>query len=92
MYSDLIPGLGSSPGEGNGSPLQSSCLENPMDGGVWWAMVHGVTKSQTRLSTHVYMCICIYIYTHTHIKGVPLRVVCNRENLEMTSVSSIGNA
>ena len=37
-------------GEGNGTPLQSSCLENPMDGGAWWAAVHGVAKSQTRLS------------------------------------------
>ena len=35
---------------GNGTPLQDSCLENPMDGGAWWAAVHGVTKSQTRLS------------------------------------------
>ena len=37
-------------GEGNGNPLQYSCLENPMDGGAWWATVHGVSKSQTRLS------------------------------------------
>ena len=34
-------------GEGNGNPLQYSCLENPMDGGAWWAAVHGVAKSQT---------------------------------------------
>ena len=34
-------------GEGNGTPLQYSCLENPMDGGAWWAAVHGVAKSQT---------------------------------------------
>ena len=46
----LIPGLGRSSGEGNGNPLQYSCLENPMDGGAWWAKVHGVTKSRTRLS------------------------------------------
>ena len=46
----LIPGLGRSPGEGNGNPLQYSCLENPMDGGAWWATVPGVVKSQTRLS------------------------------------------
>ena len=45
-----IPGSGRSPGEGNGNPLQYSCLENPMDGGSWWAAVHGVTKSRTRLS------------------------------------------
>src|SRR5574337_1256279 len=37
-------------GEGNGTPLQYSCLENPMDGGAWWAAVHGVTTSRTRLS------------------------------------------
>ena len=37
-------------GEGNGTPRQYSCLQNPMDGGAWWAVVHGVTKSQTRLS------------------------------------------
>ena len=37
-------------GEGNGNPLQNSCLENPMDGGAWWAAVHGVAKSRTRLS------------------------------------------
>ena len=37
-------------GEGNGTPLQYSCLENPMDGGAWLAAVHGVAKSQTRLS------------------------------------------
>ena len=41
-----IPGLGRSPGEGNGNPLQYSCLENHMDRGAWWATVHGVTKSQ----------------------------------------------
>ena len=45
-----IPGSGRSPGERNGNPLQYSCLENPMDGGAWWAAVHGVTKSQTQLS------------------------------------------
>ena len=37
-------------GEGNGTPLQYSCLENPMDGGAWWAAVHGVAKGRTRLS------------------------------------------
>ena len=44
------PGSGKSPGEGNGNPLQSSCLENSMDREAWWATVHGVAKSQTRLS------------------------------------------
>ena len=45
----LIPGWERSPGGGNGNPLQSSCLENPMDRGAWWAAVHGVRKSWTRL-------------------------------------------
>ena len=43
-------GSGRSPGEGNGNPFQYSCLEHPMDGGAWWATVHGVLKSWTRLS------------------------------------------
>ena len=45
-----LPGSGRSPGEGNGNPLQYSCLENPMDRRAWWDTVHGVSKSQTRLS------------------------------------------
>ena len=45
-----IPGWGRLPAEGNGNPLQYSCLENLMDRGAWWATVHGVTKSWTRLS------------------------------------------
>ena len=45
-----IPGSRRSPGEGNGNPLQYSCLENPVDGGAWWATVHGVTESRTWLS------------------------------------------
>ena len=50
-----ILGLGRSPGEGNGNPLQYSCLENPMDGGAWWATVHGVTKSRTWLSDFTFL-------------------------------------
>ena len=46
--------LGSIPGEGNGNPLQYSCLENPMDGEVWQATVHGVSKSRTRLSNFTF--------------------------------------
>ena len=44
-----IPGSGRYPGEGNGTPLQYSCLENPMDGGAWWATVHGIPKGWTQL-------------------------------------------
>ena len=56
-----IPRLGRSPGEGNGSPLQHSCLENPMGRGAWQATVHGVAKSQTRLSDFTF----IFVY---HVK------------------------
>ena len=47
--SGLIPGSGRSPGGGQDNPLQYSCLENPMDRGAWWAIVHGFTKSQAWL-------------------------------------------
>ena len=47
-----IPGSGSSPGGGHGNSLQYSCLQNPMDGAVWWSTVHGVAKSTTRRSMH----------------------------------------
>ena len=47
----LVPGLGRSPGEGNGSPLHYSCLENPMDRGAWWATVSGVVESDTTKHT-----------------------------------------
>ena len=56
---DLIPGLGRSPVEGNGNPLQYSCLEHPMDGGAWWATVHRVAKSQTQLSNSTLFTVCI---------------------------------
>ena len=45
-----MPGLGRSPGEGHGNPLQYSCLENPTDGAALWAAVHGVAKNRTQLS------------------------------------------
>ena len=51
-HAGLTPGSGRSPGERNGNPLQYSCLGNPLGRGDWWATVHGVTKSQTRLSDY----------------------------------------
>ena len=74
-----IPGLGRSPGEGNGNPLQYSCLENPMDRGAWWATVHRVARVwhdwATKPSDHVDTGdIYIYIYTHTYI---PLNIRFN---------------
>ena len=59
-----IPGSGRSPGEGNGTSLQYSGLENPMDRGAWWATVHGVTKSWTQLSDFTF-----HIYTSIYILG-----------------------
>ena len=53
-------------GEGNGTPLQYSCLENAMDGGAWWAAVHGVAKSRTRLSD--------FTFTHWRRKWQPTPV------------------
>ena len=57
-------------GEGNGTPLQHSCLENPMDGGSWWATVHGVAKSQTRLSDS----LSLFTFMHWRRKWQPTPV------------------
>ena len=50
QFGDNCRNLGEKHGEGDGTPLQYSCLENPTDGGAWWAAVHGVSKNRTRLS------------------------------------------
>ena len=55
-----IPGSGRSHGGGRGNPLQYSCLENPMDRGAWWATVHGVAGSRTRLSNFTYLLTYTY--------------------------------
>ena len=60
-----IPGSGRSPGKGNGNPLQYPCLENPMDRGAWWATVHRVTKSRTRLSDFT------FTFFYPYIHGLP---------------------
>ena len=54
MFSRCLTGFKGTSGEGNGTPLQYSWLENPTDGGAWWATVHGVTKSRTRLSNFTF--------------------------------------
>ena len=66
----LISGWGRFPGKGNGNSLQEyySCLGNPIDGGAWWATVHGITKSWTQLSTclHTHAHARTHTHTHTH--------------------------
>ena len=64
-----IPGLGRSPGEGNGNPLQYSCLENFMDRGAWWATVHGVAKSQIQLSDFT------LLYPYLSIGGIEVETL-----------------
>ena len=69
-----IPESGRSPGEGNGNLLQYSCLENPMDRGAWKAAVHGVAKSQTRLSNftlliHIPLYIYYIVFIHISVTG-----------------------
>ena len=67
-----IPGLGRSPGEGNGNLLQSSCLKNSMDRGAWWATVHGGANSRTQLSSE---------HTHTHTHTLTLTLTLHAKQL-----------
>ena len=60
------PWSGRSPEEGNGNPLQYSCLESPMDGEAWWATVHGVTKSRTRLSNFTFTSFTLLLGEHAY--------------------------
>ena len=74
---DLIPGLGRSSGEGNGNPLQYSCLENPVDGGAWWATDHGVAKSWTGLSD----------FTLTFFSGTKKYLIIHKMKVKVKSLS-----
>ena len=71
--SGLIPGLGRSPGEGNGNPLQYSCLENRTDGGAQWATVHSITESETAKHTCTHVKIMKWAHSlltiHSHTKS-----------------------
>ena len=60
-------------GEGNGTPLQYSCLKNPMDGGAWWAAVHGVAKSRIRLSDFTFT---FHFHALGEGNGKPLQCSC----------------
>ena len=70
-----IPELGRSPGEGNGNPLQNSCLESPMDGRAWQAIIHWVAKRQTRLSGFISL----------HFMYVYIGLSCSSAGKESTS-------
>ena len=61
-----ISGLGRSPGEGNGNPLQYSCLENSVNRGAWHAIAHGVTKSRTQVSTYT---LIFFYFLHLLLVG-----------------------
>ena len=65
-----VPGLGRSPGEVNGNPLQYSCLENPMDRGAWQSTVHGVAKSWTQLSNFTITAYLLTKYYFFFLKRV----------------------
>ena len=66
-----FPGLGRSPGEGNGNPLQYSCLENSMERGAWWVIVHGVAESDMiEHASHMYT----HTHTHTHTQRRTARI------------------
>ena len=82
----LIPGLERSPEEGNGNPLQYSCLGNPMDSGAWWAVVHKVAKSWTQLSDWA-----AHTHTYTHTKKPKPVTSNNNNNNYQTGIPDIRN-
>ena len=86
----LIPGLGRSPKEGHGSPLQYSCLENSVDRGAWWAVVHGVTKSRTRLSDWTEYSI-VYMYHNFFIHSSVNGHLCCYHVLPVLTVEAVIN-
>ena len=85
----LIPGLGRFPGEGNGDPLQYYCLENPTDGGAWWATVHGVAKSWTRLSDLTFTFTFHQLSLSSQVVQWS-RIRLSVQQMEKTQVQSLG--
>ena len=80
-----IPGLKRSPGGGQGSPLQYSCLENPMDRGVWWATIYEVAKSWTQLKRLMHTRVRLSPTIFTTI-GISLHTICNMVNNLLKSI------
>ena len=89
MYEDTADTSWAS-GEGNGTPLQYSCLENPMDGGAWWAAVHGVVKSRTRLSdfTFTFHFHALEKEVATHSSALAWRIPGMGEPVGLLSIGS----
>ena len=91
----MIPGSERSPGEGNGNPLQCSCLENPMDRGAWWATVHGVAKSRTRLSNFTSLSVQslsrvrLFAAPWTAARQASLSITNSRSLLKLMSIESV---
>ena len=83
----LILGSGRSPGEGNGNPLQYSCLENPIDRGAWQATVHGITKSWTWSFSRV----LLFVTPWTVALQAPLSMVFQARIVEWVAISSLGD-
>ena len=101
----LIPGSGRFPGEGNGNPRQYSCLENHRDAGAWWAAVHGVTQSQTRLkrlsssSSSSRLVITFLSYdqpgtekSHWKIRKSPSAVILEHPKIKSDTVSTVSSS
>ena len=78
-----MPGSGRSPGEGNGNPLQYTCLENPVDREAWWATVHGVAESRTQLSdiTFTFTCVCYRRVIFFCLQMVLPKLICKERYL-----------
>ena len=91
----LIPGSGRSLGEGNGNPLQYSCLETRMDGGAWWATVHGVAKSRTRLSdftfTFHFHALEKEMATHSSVLAWRIPGIGEPDGLSSTGLHRVGH-
>ena len=76
LLREIFPSVASLSGEGNGTPPQYSCLENPMGGGAWWAAVHGVAKSRTQLSDFTFT----FTFLHWRRKWQPTPVLLPGES------------
>ena len=93
----LIPGSGRSLGEGNGNPLQYSCLGNPTDREAWWAIVHGIAKNQTRLSTSSWciQCSTVSLSLLCDLVAISIKIcyleVCRHWELVLLSLFKVKN-